>query len=73
MPLTIVQIVLGASFVLIWVFIGAMIFRDRKFAIRDEQETAAFSAHSQHAMPPRPHADFGQKDVARSPRRPSAA
>lgn len=73
MPLTVVQIVLGASFVLIWVFIGAMIFRDRKFAIRDEQESAAFSAHAQHSMPPRPHADFGKKGAAHSPRRPSAA
>ena len=62
MSLSLIQIVLGACFVLIWVFIGAMIFRDGRFAIRDESESAVFRAHSRHAMPPRPHANFGRKD-----------
>jgi hypothetical protein len=72
MPLTVVQMVLGASFALIWVFIGVMIFRDRKLALRDEEESARHASHSRHTMPPRPHANFNQKPAAR-PHQPSAA
>jgi hypothetical protein len=37
MPLSLIQSVLGLSFMLIWVFIGTMILRDRLHAIRGEQ------------------------------------
>ena len=68
MSLTIVQIVLGASFVLIWVFIGAMIFRDGRFAVRDERESEIFRAHPGHAAPSGPHTKFAQRE-ARAARR----
>lgn len=58
MSLSLIQTVLGGSFVLIWLFIAAMIFRDGRFAIRDEAESEVFRAHSGHASPSRPHADF---------------
>ena len=41
MPLSLIQTVLGLSFVLIWVFIGTMIVRDGQLAIRGEQELDA--------------------------------
>jgi hypothetical protein len=39
MPLSLIQSVLGLSFVLIWAFIAAMILRDRQLAIRSEQKS----------------------------------
>jgi hypothetical protein len=68
MSLSLIQIVLGASFVLIWIFIGAMIFRDGRFAIRDERESEIFRAHPGHATPSGPHAKFGRRE-SRSARR----
>ena len=62
MPLSLIQIVLGACFVLIWVFIGAMIFRDGRFAIRDERESEIFRAHPGHTSPSAPHAKFGRRE-----------
>jgi hypothetical protein len=41
MPYSLIQSVLGLSFVLIWVFIASMIFRDRQIAIRGEQNGTA--------------------------------
>lgn len=74
MPLSLIQIVLGACFVLIWVFIAAMIFRDGRFAIRDERESEVFRAHPGHTTPSRPHGKFdGQESRGRSRRRTSAA
>ena len=74
MPLSLIQIVLGACFVLIWVFIAAMIFRDGRFAIRDERDSEVFRAHPGHTTAARPHAEFdGQKSRGRGRRRTSAA
>jgi hypothetical protein len=74
MPVSLIQVVLGASFVLIWMFIAAMIFRDGRFAIRDEHESEIFRAHSGHPSPPQPHARFDrQKPQQRKRRRTSAA
>jgi len=74
MPLSLIQIVLGASFVLIWVFIAVMILRDGRFAIRDERDSEIFRAHPGHTSPPRPHAKFGGRgEPGRRPRRTSAA
>lgn len=74
MPLSFIQIVLGACFVLIWVFIAAMIFRDGRFAIRDESESEIFRAHAGHDSPPQPHAEFGRRlPRERKPRSTSAA
>lgn len=74
MPVSLIQIVLGACFVLIWVFIAVMIFRDGRFAIRDEHESETFRAHSRHTSPPRPHANFGERGQrGGKPRRTSAA
>ena len=74
MPLSLIQIVLGGCFVLIWVFIATMIFRDGRFAIRDEHESEIFRAHPGHELPPRPHATFGEQDeCGRNRRRTSAA
>lgn len=74
MPVSLIQIVLGACFVLIWVFIAAMIFRDGRFAIRDEAESEVFRAHSGHPAPPRPHAKFERRARRdRNRRRTSAA
>ncbi len=74
MPVSLIQIVLGACFVLIWVFIAAMIFRDGRFAIRDESESEVFRAHTGHGSPPQPHAEFdGREPRRRKPRRTSAA
>lgn len=74
MPLSLIQLVLGASFVLIWIFIGAMIFRDGRFAIRDERESEIFRAHSGHPTPSGPHAKFTQQESpARRRGRTSAA
>lgn len=39
MPLSLIQTILGLSFVMIWVFIGTMILRDRQLAIRGEQDS----------------------------------
>jgi hypothetical protein len=61
MPISLFQIVLGACFVLIWVFIGAMVFRDGRFAIRDERESEIFRAHPGHTSPSTPHAIFGTR------------
>ncbi len=74
MPLSIVQIVLGISFVLIWVFIGTMVLRDGTFAIRDEGESRDLNSGGQRTSPPRPHANFSGPD-RRTPnrRRTSAA
>lgn len=74
MPFTFIQIVLGVSFALIWVFIGAMILRDGKFALRDERESQTFQAHPRHTSPPRPHTKFGgQGDRNRNRGQTSAA
>ena len=74
MPLPLIQIVLGACFVLIWLFIAVMIFRDGRFAIRDEHESEIFRAHPGHTSPPREHAKFGERDQrGRNRRRTSAA
>jgi len=74
MSLSLIQVILGASFVTIWLFIAAMIFRDGRFAIRDEEESALYRAHPEHPAPRRPHADFaGQKSSRRNRRRTSAA
>ena len=74
MPVSLIQIVLGACFVLIWVFIAAMIFRDGRFAIRDESESEIFRAHTGHASPPQPHAKFRRRERGEGkPRRTSAA
>lgn len=63
MSLSLIQLVLGASFVLIWVFIGAMIFRDGRFALRDEQESEVFRAHPGHPTPSGPHAKFARRQA----------
>ncbi len=63
MPLSFIQLVLGASFVLIWVFIGAMIFRDGRFAIRDERESEIFRAHPGHSTPSGPHAKLARRQA----------
>jgi hypothetical protein len=47
MPLSFIQVVLGMSFALVWVFIGTMILRDGQFAVRDEHK--ADSTHSASA------------------------
>ncbi len=74
MSLSLIQIVLGACFVLIWVFIAVMIFRDGRFAIRDERESETFRAHPGHTSPPPPHATFGGREPSdRQQRRTSAA
>jgi hypothetical protein len=74
MPVSFIQIVLGACFVLIWVFIGAMIFRDGRYAIQDERESEIFRSHPGHTTPPRPHGKFvGQESRGRNRRGTSAA
>lgn len=73
MSLSLIQIILGSSFVLIWLFIGAMVFRDGRFAIRDEAESEVFRAHSGHRAPAPPHAKFGAAKKKRDPRQTSAA
>jgi hypothetical protein len=73
MPLSFVQIVLGACFVLIWVFIAAMILRDGRFAIRDERESETFRAHPGHTSPPPPHAKSGGRERRGRPRQRIAA
>jgi hypothetical protein len=72
MSLSLIEAILGGSFVLIWLFIAGMIFRDGRFAIRDEAESEVFRTHGGHATPARPHADF-RKDAGRKDRRTSAA
>jgi hypothetical protein len=73
MSLTLIQIVLGASFALIWVFIGAMILRDGKLAIRDEKESETYRAHPGHAAPSGPHANFGRQESRSRNRRGTSA
>jgi len=74
MPLSLIQIVLGAGFVVIWVFIAGMIIRDGHFAIRDKRESEIFRAHPRHPSVPRPHVKFGGRDErGHKPRRSSAA
>lgn len=73
MPFTLIQVILGGSFALIWLFIAAMIFRDGRFAIRDEQESEVFRAHSGHESPARPHAGLQAGKKANERQRTSAA
>lgn len=73
MSLSLIQTVLGGSFVLIWLFIAAMIFRDGRFAIRDEAESEVFRVHSGHGSPSRPHAKFAARKRAKQRERTSAA
>lgn len=72
MPLSLIQIVLGACFVLIWLFIATMILRDGRFAIRDERESETFRAHPGHSSPP-PHAKFGGRESRDRQRRSTSA
>lgn len=58
MSLSLIELILGGSFLLIWLFIAAMVFRDGRFAIRDEAESEVFRAHSGHASSSAPHANF---------------
>jgi hypothetical protein len=74
MSLSLIQIILGSSFVLIWLFIAAMIFRDGRFAIRDEEESAVFRADAGHRRPRGPYASLErQKCNERARRQTSAA
>lgn len=56
MPLSLIQSVLGLSFVLIWVFIGTMILRDRQLAIRGEQPSDGDRKPAARRQPAPPHA-----------------
>jgi hypothetical protein len=54
MPLSLIQVVLGMSFALVWVFIGTMILRDGQFAVRGEHDadsTRSASARKSSASP----------------------
>lgn len=74
MSLSLIQLVLGSSFVLIWVFIGAMTFRDGRFAIHDQQESEIFRAHGGHTTLSGPHAKLARRrSRAQNPSRTSAA
>jgi hypothetical protein len=71
MPLTLIQLILGSSFVLIWLFIASMVFRDGRFAVRDEEESTLVRSDSGHPTPAGPHANFRRSK--RSRRQNSAA
>lgn len=73
MSLALIEAILGGSFVLIWLFIAAMIFRDGRFAIRDEAESAVFRTHPGHASPAAPHIDFADSKSGKLRRGTSAA
>ena len=75
MSLSLIQTVLGASFVLIWIFIGTMILRDRQLAIRGEQEAGAVKRLSaRRTQKPPSHAKaVGPKQNAGQRRGASAA
>jgi hypothetical protein len=65
MPFSLISIVLGGCFALVWVFIGAMIVRDSQYALRRDRESDTFSHTNLPAnRGPRiakPHVPFGQK------------
>jgi hypothetical protein len=73
MPLTLIQIILGCSFVLIWLFIASMIFRDGRFAIRDEEESTLVRSDSGHPTTARPHANFEKNRRDKQTRRRTSA
>lgn len=73
MPLTLIQIILGCSFVLIWLFIASMIFRDGRYAIRDEEESALRRSDSGHPTTAGPHANFETGRRTKQSRRRSSA
>jgi hypothetical protein len=41
MPFALLPTALGVCFILVWVFIGGMIFRDNQFATQQEREADA--------------------------------
>jgi hypothetical protein len=43
MPFSLISLALGASFALIWLFIGAMVVRDSQFALRRDRESDTLS------------------------------
>jgi hypothetical protein len=72
MPFSLISSALGASFALIWLFIGAMVVRDSQFALRRDRES---DTSSEFRLPtarqnPRsgPHIRLGK-----NARRPTAA
>lgn len=73
MPLTLIQLILGCSFVLIWLFIGSMIFRDGRFAIRDEEESALVRSDPGHQTTAAPHANFAKDRRSKRDRRQNSA
>jgi len=59
MPFSLIPTVLGVSFALVWLFIGAMILRDGQFAVRRERELrGGDSRFGPVARLPRPHVRF---------------
>jgi hypothetical protein len=72
MPFSLISSALGASFALIWLFIGAMVVRDSQFALRRDRES---DTSSEFRLPVRrdtaqsgPHVRLGKNN-----RRASAA
>jgi hypothetical protein len=54
MPLSLIQVVLGMSFALVWVFIGTMILRDGQFAVRGEHEADSTQSANRRKSPASP-------------------
>ncbi|MGD9636943.1 MAG: hypothetical protein AB7U97_26925, partial [Pirellulales bacterium] len=74
MSLSLIQIILGSSFLVIWLFITAMILRDGLFAIRDEEESRLFRVDAGHRRAAAPHTKFGGRGRSKRDRsQPSAA
>jgi hypothetical protein len=72
MPFSLISLVLGASFALVWIFIGAMVVHDCQFALRRDRESDTSSDFQVPTLRENstggPHKRLGKRN-----RRPSAA